>query len=193
MKTLFAGAIAGAFVAGAFALPATAADKDEFLETLDSAKAYYEEGDISELKKEVEYLSQLVGKLRLSALEKLLPDALDGWTAADVEGSAVGGAMFGGATTVSRVYSKDGKDVKLEIMGDNPAISQMLAMYLGNPAIVAQSGAEVMRVGREQAIYKDDELQLSAGGWIVKYSGSASKEDKVSYAEATDLKALKDF
>lgn len=179
----------------AVAVPAMAADEktDEVLETLDNIKTYYQDNDIAGMKEEVDFLGQLTGKLRVKGLEAFLLEPKDGWTAEDAEGIAAGGGFLGGATTVSRVYKKDGKTLKMEIIGDNPAMASVLGMMLSNQAYVAQSGAEIVRIGREKAVLQNDELQMKAGDWFLKFSGTADKDTKIEWAESADIKGLEDY
>jgi len=82
--------------------------------------------------------------------------------------------------------------VKIEITGDNPALAQMMALF-ANPMIAQSSGAEVMRIGREQALYQDNELKFMTNGFLIDVSGSGSKDAKVWFANAINLQALAAF
>ena len=195
MKSLFVVALVAAFACAPGALLAdnAAPAADEFPKVLSETATLWQQGQLGEVKKNLDYLSQLVAQKRLKQLQTFLPQAPAGWTASAVEGQAVGAAMLGGGTSVSRTYTNQaGAQVKIEITGDNPALAQMMALF-ANPMIAQSSGAEVMRIGREQALYQDNELKFMTNGFLIDVSGSGSKDAKVWFANAINLQALAAF
>lgn len=172
---------------------AAPAEDDEFMQVLEETGPFWTDGELSEVKKNLDYLDQLYSQKRVAVLQGFLPEKLEGWEAEDTESQVMAAAMFGGGTSVSKVFTKGDINVKVELMGDNGALTQMLNMAVSNPAILASSGGEVMRIGREQAVYNNNELQFIVKGWIVKVSGSGEKEDKIAYAKGIDQSALGKF
>lgn len=195
MKLLLVAALAAAFVSvsGSVFADNAGQTQDEFPKVLAETATLWQKNQFGEVKKNLDYLSQLVAQKRLKQLQTFLPEPPAGWTASKVEGQAVGAAMLGGGTTVSRTYTnKAGAQVKIEITGDNPALAQMMTLF-ANPMIAQSSGAEVMRIGREQALYQDAELKFSTNGFLVDVSGSGTKDAKVWFANAINLQGLATF
>ena len=181
--TTFATAIA---IAAMSALPAAA---DDVTEAIEEAVAAYEEGDLAYAKESLEFAAQLIGQMKTGTLAALLPEALDGWEAGETETETMGAAMFGGGSTASRTYAKDGKVVEIEYIADSPILAQMAAMF-ANPAMM---GGKAVRIGRQRAVIDDDgTIQFLVDNRImVRVGGDASVEDKTAYAKTIDARALK--
>ncbi len=165
---------------------------DDVTDAIDEAATAYEEGDLAYAKDSLEFAAQLIGQMKTGTLATLLPEPLDGWDAAEAETETMGAAMFGGGSTASRAYTMGGKNVTVQYIANSPMIAQM-AMIFSNPAMAG--AGKLIRLGRQKAmIDADGSVQFVVNNAImVQVDGSASEEDKIAYAKAIDIKALKDY
>lgn len=187
--------LAGAGLAAALATGAAAADKqaEEFHQILKETGELYDKGETGEVKKNLEYLMQVVASMRVSSIADFLPKPLDGWTAEEADKSAMGAAMLGGGLSASKRYEKGGQDVQISIVGDSPMLAQM-SMIFSNPMIANSSGGKIVRIGRDQAMVQDDQITMMIGNrWMVTANGSAGEEAKIDYLKAIDSAGLKSF
>src|SRR5205085_5393372 len=110
----------------------------------------YESGDLGTAKQSLDLASQLIGQKNAEALGALLPKALAGWKAEDVQTSAIGSTVFG-ASVASRSYrnAKD-ENVDVQITGDSAMVAQ-LAPLLANPQLAGAMG-KIVRIAGQPAI-----------------------------------------
>ncbi len=163
---------------------------DEFLTVVEEMKGRYADGDYGDVKQDLDYLQQLVAQKRLEALSTLLPEPLDGWTAADVQNTNAG--AFGGGLNASRQYSKDGEQVTVSIVVDSPILSQLGAIF-ANPSFAQASGATILRINGQQVVAQEGDLRIGLGTKLVTLEGTATQDNKVAYVESLDLDGIEDF
>jgi len=170
----------------------TAASADDVTAAMAEAAAAYEEGDLAYAKESLEFAAQLIGQMKTGTLAGLLPEPLDGWKAEDAETETMGVAMFGGGSSASRTYTKGDDDVTVQYIANSPMVTQM-AVIFSNPAM-AGSG-KLLRLGRQKAMIDDDgSVQFVVNNAVmVQVEGNASEEDKIAFARAIDIEALKDY
>jgi hypothetical protein len=184
LRILFAAVFLAALV-----LPALAADK--ILDTIDAARKAYQAGDMANAKQSLDLASQLIAQKNAEGFVALLPAPLAGWKAEKAQASAVGAAMFGGASAASRSYSNaKGDTVEVSITGDSAMIMQFAPM-LNNPAMAGAMG-KLVRVGDQRAIQTQDGdiMLLVANKFLINVHGSADAASKLSYAQAIDIAKL---
>lgn len=170
-------------------LPAFAAD--DILDAIDAARKAYQAGDMSNAKQSIDMASQLIAQKNAEAFSALLPAPLAGWKAEKAQATAVGAAMFGGASAASRTYTNGkGDTVEVSITGDSAMIMQFGPM-LNNPAMAGAMG-KLIRVGDQRAIQTNDGdiMMLVANKILVHIQGSAEAPAKLSYAQAIDIARL---
>lgn len=180
--------LGAAFLAAAvFVMPAFA---DEIEDQINDALKAYSSGDLAAAKLALDDASQAISQKNAGALGTMLPAALEGWTAADVESNAAGAAMFGGGIQAGRKYEKDGKHVEINIVGDSPMLATVMPM-LANSAMAAAMG-KVTKIGKNRALQTNDgRIMLVVGNrFLVTVDGSAEMEDKTAYANAIDFGKL---
>lgn len=105
--------------------------------------------------------------------------------------------MFGGGSTISRIYKKFKSKVIISIVTDSPLL-QGLGSVLGNPMF--SSGGKLKRINREKATIKYDSkkesgevtLMLDKRFLITVKGSKVSEEDLVNYAKAIDFKKIKE-
>jgi hypothetical protein len=171
------------------ALPATAAD--DILDAIDQARKAYQSGDMANAKQSLDVASQLIAQKNAEGFAALLPAALPGWKAEKAQASAVGAAMFGGASAATRSYSNaKGDTVEVSITGDSAMIMQF-APILSNPAMAGAMG-KLIRVGDQRAVQTNDGdiMMLVANKFLINVQGSANAAAKLSYAQAVDVAKL---
>lgn len=178
-----------AAVLAALAMPAHAAD--DILDAIDGARKAYQAGDMGGAKQSLDLASQLIAQKNAEAFSALLPAPLSGWKAEKAQATAVGAAMFGGASAATRNYTNaKGDNVEVSITGDSAMIMQFGPM-LNNPALAGAMG-KLVRVGDQRAIQTNegDVMMLVANKFLVHVQGSADAAVKLSYAQAVDVAKL---
>jgi hypothetical protein len=179
----------GAALLAAVALPALAAD--DILDAIDQARKAYQSGDMANAKQSLDLASQLIAQKNAEGFVALLPAALPGWKAEKAQASAVGAAMFGGASAASRSYSNaKGDTVEVSITGDSAMIMQFAPM-LNNPAMAGAMG-KLVRIGDQRAIQNNDGdvMMMVANKFLINVQGSADAASKLAYAQAIDVAKL---
>lgn len=196
-KTMRTTTIALCLFAGVAWLPASADDIEDSIQ--EGLKAY-QAGDFQGAAGSLEYAAQLIRQKRGTALQVVLPQPLAGWEAEEATSQAAGAAMFGGLTSVERVYRKGAATVTVRVMADSPMMQGMM-MIFANPAAAAASGMKLQRIGDQKAMVKfdaaskDGEVTLAvANRFLVTVEGrGAEQQELMSYAGAVDYKKLQGF
>ena len=166
------------------------AHADEIEDVLTEALELYRDGDIAGAKESASYALQLMQQMKGAQMAALLPDPLDGWEAQEAESSGGGMGLFGG-NTASRSYTRDGETVTVTYIADSPMIAQMAALF-SNPAIMGSQG-KVTRINRQTAVIGEDQIQMLVDNRIMVTVDGGSADDRLAYAEAIDVKALRDL
>jgi hypothetical protein len=196
MTTRFA-TIALCLCAGVASLSAGADDIEESIQ--EGLKAY-QAGDFQGAAGSLEYAAQLIRQKRGTALQAVLPQPLPGWQAEEATSQAAAAAMFGGLTSVERVYHKGAATVTVRIMTDSPMMQGMMMLFT-NPAAAAAGGMKLQRIGDQKAMVKfdaaakDGEVTLAvANRFLVTIeSKGAEQQELMAYAGAVDYKKLQAF
>jgi len=187
MRSLFIFAAAAIVVAFAAGQPAAA---DDITNAIDQGRKAYQAGDLAGAKQSLDLASQLIGQKNAEAFGKLLPAALAGWKAEELQTASLGAVGFG-ASTASRNYTNaKGDNIEVQITGDSAMIMQF-ASVLANPQIAGAMGKIVM-VGSQRAIQnRDGDLHMVVNNkYLVVVQGSGSVNDKLAYARAVDVARL---
>jgi len=180
-------AAAAAFLAVAGVQHAAA---DEISDAIEQGRKAYQAGDLAGAKQALDLASQLIGQKNAETFGKLLPAALPGWKADEIQTAALGAAGFG-ASTASRNYTNDkGDNIEVQITGDSAMIMQFAAV-LANPQIAGAMG-KLVTVGNQRAIQNvDGDLHMVVNNkFLVVVQGSGSVNDKLAYARAVDVARL---
>ncbi|WP_300512666.1 hypothetical protein [Aliiroseovarius sp.] len=175
--------------ATALLLSTIAARADEVSDTLESALAAYNEGDIQYALEELEYAKQLIAAMKTDALSAFLPAAPDGWTREVNSEMNAGLAFMGGGIGAEADYSRDGQTFSITIMADNPMIAAFAGM-IGNAGMM---GAKLERVGRMKYMNQDGELSGLVDNRILIQAKGAPVDVMIPVLKAIDVKALEDF
>ena len=186
-------------VAQAGLLPA-ASNGDDVLQVIDQAVKQYKDGDLAGAASNLDYAAQLIRQKKSEQMKELLPEPLAGWQAQEANAHAVGTAVFGGGTTVSREYTKGPASVKIEVVADSPVLQSVL-MMLNNPMFAGAGGGRLQTIKGQRAIVKYDGQNRSgdinivvAGRFMVTISGRhVDQKDLIAYAEAVDYKKLASY
>jgi hypothetical protein len=174
----------------AVAAAPSAARADEITDAIEQGRKAYQAGDLANAKQSLDLASQLIGQKNAESFGKLLPQALAGWKAEEVQTTAIGNSGFG-ASTASRTYTNPkGDNVEVQITGDSAMIMQF-ATLLANPQIAGAMG-KIMRIGSQSAIQstQGDVHMVVNNKYLVLVTGSGSAADKLAYAGAVDVAKL---
>ena len=168
------------------------ASSDEFTDVIDSALSAYNEGDISIAIEELDYAGKLLKELKSASLSQYLPEPLEGWTRSEADPNSGGMAIaFGGGTAAAASYSNGAEELTIALVANSPMVSGLGAMITGMSSL---TGGKPIRIQRTQFANNDGELQgVVDGKVLVSVSGEASLENKTSFLEAMDMRALRDF
>ena len=172
----------------ALALPAFAAD--DIVDAMDQARKAYQAGDLAAAKQALDLASQLIGQKNAESFAKLLPAALAGWQAEEVQTTAVGSVAFG-ASMASRSYNNaKGDRIEVQITGDSTMVMQY-ATLLANPQVAGAMG-KIVRVGAQRAIQtqQGDVFMVIGNKYLVVVTGSGAGNDKLAYAQGVDVAKL---
>jgi hypothetical protein len=172
------------------ALLAGVALADEVADAIEAGRKAYVDGELAKAKDALGLASQLIGQKHAEAYGKLLPPPLAGWTADEVEITAVGSAAYGASSALRRYENKAGDQIEVQISSDSAVIAQFATMMATRE--VAGAMGKVAMIGGERALQSvDGDLHMAvAGKFIIAVQGSASVVDKLAYAQAIDVAAL---
>lgn len=167
---------------------------DEFTDTLDTVISAYKAGEYGVARENLDYATQLLREKGAEQISSVLPDAVPGWTAQDIDTDQSMAGLFGGGMSVSRSYTHDnGASVSVSVVGDSPLLAQFM-MLLGNPALAGSMGKAVRfgkyrgilnKEGTEISVVVDNRFMVSVQG-----SGGATQDDLMEFAKQVDLDAL---
>jgi hypothetical protein len=166
------------------------ASADEITDAIDQGRKAYQGNDLASAKQSLDLASQLIGQKNAEAFGKLLPNALAGWTAEEVQTTAVGAVGFGASTASCSYQRANGDRIEVQITGDSAIIMQY-ATFLSNPQIAGAMG-KIVTVGSLRALQSQDGdvHMIVANKYLVAVQGNGSPADKVAYAKAVDIARL---
>ncbi len=162
---------------------------DEVTDTLNSALAAYEEGDIQYALEELEFAKQLLVAMKTDALAGFLPEPPAGYTREISSDLAQGMAMVGGGTGAEATYTNGSDRFTISIVADSP----MMAMMGGMVANASAMGLQVVRVGREKFMLQDGDVIGMIGGRVMVTGSGANTDLIVETLKTMDFKSLKNF
>jgi len=197
MRNISKRSLTVALAAALLALTGSIARADDVTDSVNEALQLYKDGKFSEAVNSLNYATQLIQQKKGSALESVLPGALEGWTAEEATSQAAGAAMFGGGVTAERRYTKDSSSVKVQIVTDSPVL-QAVMMMMSNPMFATSDGGKMETIGGQKALVKMDTANKSgqvqivvANKFLVTVEGEdVTKDDMTAYAKAVDYTKL---
>ena len=164
---------------------------DDITDAMDAARKSYQSGDMAGAKQSLDLASQLVGQKNAESFVALLPNPLPGWKAEQAQATAIGAAMFGGASAATRSYTNDkGDNIEVQITGDSAMIMQFGPM-INNPAMAGMLG-KLIKIGDQRAIQtkEGDVTIVVANKFLVTVNGSGDAASKLAYAQAINVAKL---
>lgn len=114
---------------------------DDVTDNIDAAKSAYKSGRYTEAITALDTANQFIRQKKVEVVAQLLPDAPQGWEAAEPETEAAAASILGGGVTATRSYTRDEAGVSIKIQSDS--IVMQYAMLLSNPMMLAASGAKM--------------------------------------------------
>jgi len=179
----------------------TAVYADDISDQITAGLEAYKEQDYKMALEELKFVTAQIQQLNQEELQKLMPQALEGWT--EKEGNnrdnQVAMSMMGGGTSMKKEFQRDREKVTVEVLANSPMM-QMMTMMLKNPAMMAgQKNTKPYRYKRAKGMIKTEknktEINLVLAGQIlVKVTGRKLEDDAVlkQYLEQLDFSKLKD-
>lgn len=171
--------------------------EDDVVTSINEGMEFYKNGEYGEAASSLNYAVQLIQQKKGDALAGLLPEALDGWTAEEVQTEAAGAAMFGGGITAERRYSKGNSYLTIQIVTDSPMLQAVMMMF-SSPMFATADGGKMERIGRQKAIVKytptdrSGEIQMVVDNrfLVTIEGGEISRDEMLDYARAIDVKKM---
>ncbi|MEE9445691.1 MAG: hypothetical protein V3V19_08495 [Cocleimonas sp.] len=175
---------------------------DEISDQITAGLEAYTEKDYKTALEELKFVTAQIEKLNSEENQKLLPEALEGWTLKETtdNGAQVAMAMFGGGgSSMKNEYKRDKEKVIIEVMANSPMMS-VLSMMIKNPAMMAgQKNTTPFRYKKAKGMIKTkkNKTEMSlilAGQILIKLTGKSLKDDGVlkEYLKKIDFKKLKE-
>ena len=198
MKTILKQAIMVVAMAGMVVCGSVVAvSADDITDSITEGLEYYKKGDASAAIQSLNYATQLMMQNKAQGLESFLPEPLNGWRSETASSSASGVAMLGGGATAERTYSKDDKQVTIQIITDSPMMQGVMMMF-SNPMFATADGGKLEKIGKQKAIVTYDENAgegdikiVIAGRFFVSLDGSGiTRDDLTDYAKKIDYDKL---
>jgi hypothetical protein len=149
---------------------------DDFTDQIDKARTAYGKHDLREAQRLLDTAENLLRQQRLVQWKTVLPDALDGWKADNIEGNAAAMAMLGGGVSVSRRYHRGGTLVTIEVVAESPIV----ASVAGIVGMLTAAGAETQTIDGQTVIYRKDNhslMNIVDGLAMFTVKGQSATED----------------
>jgi hypothetical protein len=176
----------------ALSVSTSAAHADEVRDTIASALAAYDQGDIAYAMQELSYVQQLMLAMKADGLAVFLPPAPDGWTREISTEASAAMSMMGGGTGAEATYSGSGQEFTITFTADSPMIGMFSGM-LGNTAMMSASGAKTHRLGRERFMEQNGELTGLIDNRILIQASGVDVEIMLPLIESIDFRELGRF
>jgi hypothetical protein len=178
-----------------FSVPALLkAEEDPVVKEINKAAQHYKDGQFAQAMTSLDSAGEMIRQKKSEFLGKLLPEPLSGWTAQQVDVKTMGAAMFGGATTAERRYTRDNSSITVRYSTDSPMMQSMLMMF-SNP-VFASSAGKIEMVNGQKAIVDFKEtsgnINIVIGKTLlITIDGKTVKrEDLLAYAHVIDIDKL---
>jgi len=166
---------------------------DEVTDQLDAARAAYGRHDLGAALAAVDTATALLRQQRAEGWKALLPPPLPGWSAEDAETTSLSPALFGGVTTASRAYRREGQRVEISIITDSPILQGIGAML--SSVLTTAAGARTLVIGGRRLTYlqSDNSYAAMVGDKVmVKVTADSGTPDEAvrQYVGAIDFSAI---
>lgn len=171
---------------------------DKVTDPIDTAIQAYKEKDYKTALEELKYATAELQKLDTAENNKLLPEALEGWSM-EIEdtGNRLAMNMLGGGQMIKAEYKNKNERIEIQIVANSPLISTV-AMMVNNPMFSNVKGKEPFRYKKIKGVKEKQGTNSSitlliAGQIMIKLEGNNLKDDKVleAYLDRMDMKKIK--
>ncbi len=140
----------GALVALSTAQPVLA---DEAADKLDAARTAYGKGDSLRALESMQAAQTMVTAKLVEQFSRTMPPPPAGWQASEAESQPLD--TIGGGLTVTRGYQKGESTLNATLLIDNPAVSNILALFQPNSSITGgEGGWKSVAVNGESALLR---------------------------------------
>ena len=180
-------------------LISTTAFADDISDQITAGLEAYNEKDYKTALEELKFVTAQIQQLNQEELQKLLPQALEGWTEKEVKNQAAAMGLLGGGTSMQKEFQRERERVTVSVFSNSPMM-QMVTMALKNPAMMAsQKDTKPYRYKKAKGMIKKDKYKTEislvlAGQILLQVSGKKLEDEAVlkEYLEQLDFAKLKD-
>lgn len=168
--------IAGLFLAVGLTSAALA---DDITDQIDEALKAYQKKDLGTASTALDLAQNLIRQLSAEAWKTMLPEPLAGWRADVAETTSASATMFGGGTTISRHYHRDGDTVEITLITDSPMMQGIGALF--SSAIMTSSDMKLLVIDGRKITYTKSEnsyQSMIAKKVLVKVEGGKNVEER---------------
>ena len=170
---------------------------DDITDQIHSALEAYAQQDYQGAIGDLNYAVARIQETIHTKNAKLLPEALEGWTASEVENTGAAMAMLGGGNSLTRHYTRGPESVEINITANSPWIAGMMQM-MSNPMLMAGNPDlkpyRYKRVnGMKESTEGHVEVTLSLASQVmVKVTGDSLSDEAVieQYLDAMDFEQI---
>lgn len=172
---------------------------DEITDQINSGLEAYGNKDYKTALEELKFATAQIQELANQQNAALLPEALPGWTAGEIQNESNAMMFAGGGSMMSREYTRDNEQVTLEIVANSPMLN-MMTMMINNPMMLAgDSTTKPYRFGKLKGMKRTEgnEVEITllmAGQVMIKATGDRLGDEKVleAYLELLDMDRIRD-
>lgn len=180
-----------ASIALGLALFTTPALADEITDTLRSALAAYEAGNVTAAQQDIAIAQQMLQAKKGAALSAFLPEAPAGYTRTlNTDMNAALGLM-GGGTGAEASYDGAAGSFRIVITADNPMLMGFVGMF-ANPAMLTQMG-KVTRIGSQMVLDQNGELTAVVDNRILVQASGGDGATMMAVMQGIDFASLANF
>lgn len=158
---------------------------------LRDAYALHQKGDNEALTAKLRELLKLAEEAGAKKLASRLPEGIGDWKGEEIKPEDL--SLFGGGTSLSRVYKNGEKKITVKVIKDSP-IAKQLAPLLQNEQLLAMGGRKTERISGRTAVYDGErKLQMVIGeNLYLEVAGNepCDSGDVAGLARKLDIRAL---
>jgi len=178
----------GAALVGVWAAGATAALADDVADKLDAAHAAYGRGDNLRTLEALQSVEATLAAKLSDQFARALPPAPAGWEATPPDSQPLD--AIGGGLTITRGYQKGEAALNAELVVDNPAVGNLLALFEPSGTAAGDAGWKNVKIGGESALLRFDPVNKD-GEIVMTLQGRAALQ--IEGSEIASQQALTDL
>jgi hypothetical protein len=167
------------------------AKNDAMSTGLRDAYNLHQKGDNEALTAKLRELLKLAEEAGAKKLAARLPETIGDWKGEEIKPEDL--TLFGGGTSLTRVYKNDAKKITVKVVKDSP-LAKQLAPLLQNEQLLAIGGRKTERISGRTAVYEGErKLQMVIGDNLyLEIAGNepCDSGDVAGLARKLDIRSL---